>query len=379
MNIFAFTESDIINYNIIKGVLSVASKEKISENYLKGLFIHTNSETIIDGLTEQINGYRYNLNYFCEADLAARKLFEEFPLYEKLTFNKNTGLPKEKKTLKILILGFGVTGKEIMRQAIYNGQFEGCSFEAIAVDRYMKDMEGKFKGNYPALFSEYKPEKLLINLVHDNVRSDSFYRLLQQYIEKTTTGSVFQIDYIVASLGDDNQNFEAVTDIKRFLIKNQVDNLPTFAAHIADKKYKLFNDGNNDAPGGIIIFGDYDEIFTHSIIINEEMDILAKAVDTSYGGKDWAGLSIFLKNSNRALASFMDAFLYILGLEKKTMSNNPIENKKIRKKSISETDFEKIFKNNMELLKNMSRTEHLRWSSFHYAFGWTLKTLDKVD
>ena len=371
--VFAFTENDMINFNIINGILDVANKENIPEKNLKGIYIHSDSETIIEALNEKAISIKYNFNYFCEADLAARKLFETYPLYSKLAFDRQTGLPQEKKTLKILILGFGVTGKHILRKALYNGQFEGCAFEAIVIDRYMNDIQGQFKNNYPALFSESKPQYLKINFIQDNVRSDSFYELLKKYVENTNAANIFHIDYVVASLGDDNLNFEVVSDIRRFLKRQKVSQLPTLSAHIADKVYKLFNTGKDDMMGDINIFGDYDDIFTDGIIISEEMDILAKAVDSSYGGTDWVSLSTHKKNSNRAAASFMSAYLYIVGLEvKKSVAIESDE------EIITEEKFVKMFGENNQLLENLGRTEHQRWNAFHYAFGWTKKSLDTV-
>ena len=371
--VLAFTESDMINFNIINGVLDVANKENISDKYLKGIFIHSDSETIIEALCEKPGSIKYNFNYFSEGDLASRKLFETHPLYKKLSFDRQTGLPQEKKTLKILILGFGVTGKHILRKALYNGQFEGSSFEAIVIDRNINDIQGQFKNNYPALFSVYKPQNLEIKFIQDDVRSDNFYELLKKYIKESDNENLFQIDYVVTSLGDDNLNFEVISDIRRFLKRQKITQLPTLSAHIADKVYKLFNAGKDDMMGDINIFGDYDDIFTDSIIISAEMDILAKSVDSFYGGKDWVSLSTHKKNSNRATASFISAYLYIVGLEMKK-SGELEEDEEI----ISEEKFVKMFEKNNQLLENLGRTEHLRWNAFHYGFGWTKKPVDTI-
>lgn len=374
IHVFAFTENDMINFNIIDGVLDIADSENISEKHLKGIYIHTDSDSIVEALSRKQSNKKYNFNYFCEADLAARNLFGTYPLYAKLAFDSQTGLPQGKKTLKILILGFGFTGKHILRQALYNGQFDDCDFEAIIIDKSMNDIQGQFKNNYPALFSEYKPQNLTINFIQDNVRSDDFYELLKNYMTITVSGNIFQIDYIVSTLGDDHLNFEVASDIRRFLKRYEINQLPTLSAHIADKVYKLFDDGiNEDKMGDIIIFGDYDEIFTEGKIINEEMDKLAKAVNLSFGGSEWAALSTHKKNSNRASASFLGAYLYILGLELRNSTE-------IRSADfiIGEEMFIRMLKENDQLLENLGRTEHLRWNAFHYAYGWTKKTINKV-
>jgi len=80
-----------------------------------------------------------------------------------------------------------------------------------------------------------------------------------------------------------------------------------------------------------------------------------------------------MKNSNRAYAGFMGAFLYILGLDCKTKDEGATE-----EETLSEEEFRNIFAENPVLQENLGKTEHLRWNSFHYASGWVKKPMNEI-
>lgn len=395
--IFAFCDSAIVNSIIANDILKYADQYKYPNNYLKGIYVHTSSDVIIDDLESKINKFnirKYNISYFCEEDLAARELFIDYPPYRCLEFDKDSGLAKQKDgidkpSITIIILGFGVNGNHVLRKAIMNAQFEGCTCNAVVFDNKMDTLKGKFISKYPGLFMENGPNQIEIEFRNDDVGSLSFYNKIREYILLNRNNTLCRIDYVISCLGDDYINLEVMTDIRNYLWNQNVDKLPIMAAQISDSKYQLFI--NQDASDeSRILFGDYNNIFTYDIIIAEKMDRLAMMVDKiAYGGKSWTGLSNHEKNSNRAVASYLGAYLYIMGYslingkQKKQMDENKSEYMLADTASLTNL-FEGLKKQVEELhceplLESLAATEHLRWNAFHYANGWSVKPLDEIN
>lgn len=395
--VFAFSDSEIVNSVITSDVLQYAEKCNFSNEYLKGIFVHTDSDMIINDLEVKLKliheNRRYSLKYFCEEELSARKLFIDKPLYKCLNFDSNTGLPLpkeglDKPRLTFMILGFGVCGRHILRKAIMNAQFEGCEFKAIVLDCNMNALKGEFINRYPGFFDKECPNHIDIEFKPMNVGSVNFYKLLDNSIIDMEYQQISKIDYIVSCLGDDHKNLEVISDIKSYFIRKSVIALPAMVAHIADNKYQLLSTVEDEIEK-ITVYGSYDSIFTHEIVVGEEMDRLAKIVNLfAYKDKEWKQLTTLEKNSNRAVASFMGAYLYIMGFE----LVNGEQKRKLEEKGtlvtvIDERElvpyFEELKKQSKgskvtPILDNLGITEHLRWNAFHFANGWTLKPLNEV-
>lgn len=391
--VFAFTESEVVNFSIANGIWDVAREKGITRENLKGIYIHADLPVISEELEQKAmnaeDTYRYDFNFFCEEELAARKFIEENPPCRRISFDPSTGLPRnkagqKKPTITAVILGFGEMGKHVLRQMLMNGQFVGCAFNAVVFDKRANEIKGAFKEKYPSLFDPAACPDITIEFHHCDAGSEQLYQTLHDLAEKNCG-----IDYVVTCMGDDNLNFEVLADVRHYLLRHAEirNNMPILAAHIADKNYRIFND---DAVGRIKVFGQYDDIFTHRILVGEEMDTLAKMVNSvAYGGEDWSALSLHEKNSNRAVACFLSAYFHILGFELVTGEQKlRIEQEQL--KSVSEVDFAmtSLFERirtaidapgSDPLLENLGITEHLRWNAFHFANGWTQKPLSDVE
>ena len=393
--IFAFSENEITNSIIAHQIIKYADEYEYSNKYLRGIFIHTGSDMIIDDLEskfDKLNSRKYDIRYFCEEELAVRKLFMRNPLYKCLDFDKETALPLknggDKPALTILILGFGVCGKQILRKAVMNGRFEGCTFNGIVFDNRMDSLEGEFKNKYPGLFTKDSARDMAFEFYHDDIGSTGFYNKLNNYITGSENDTLCQIDYIVSCTGDDYRNLDVVTDIRNYLLKRNIKKLPVIAAHISDNEYQVFNDREN-ALHNITIFGNDNDIFTHDIIVEEEMDRLAMMVDEiAYGGRNWAELSSHSRNSNRAVASFLGAYLHIMGFslingkQKRQMDKSSIPYELADDTELTEL-FDSLKKQaekaaGGELTENLGATEHLRWNAFHFSNGWTVKPIEEM-
>jgi hypothetical protein len=391
---FAFSDSSVKNFNAANGIWEHAVTLRISSSRLKGIYVSTDSDALADILIKKRDKasekQKYNLGFSSEGDLAARKLFEAEPLYRRLCFNSETGLPVKENaytlpTLTVVILGFGQTGKQVLKQAILTGQYAGCSFYAAVFDRQIDSEEGIYRKEYPGLFDNNCPNKIRIDMHRAAFGSKDFYDEIDAVLRRTG-----RIDYIISCLDDDDMNFEAIVRLRRlFSLKRFACRHPVFAAHITDNKYAVLKSVSLEF-SGIISFGDYENILNRETIICEEMDILARAVNSVYIRKcgneilkrlpeegvpptlkeEWDMLSVHFKNSNRAAAAFISAQLYILGLEL-IPGNRP--DKLTREDFIKVLDEDK----NPDRLNVLGETEHLRWNAFHFASGWTVKPLNE--
>jgi hypothetical protein len=391
--VFAFFESDVINYNIACGVWDAAKKKHVSCDRLKGIYISAGSDTVIDNLIKKRENvqaaYRYSMGCFSEGDLAARKLFDVLPVYRRLEFNNATGIviPESAYTvpaISIIVLGFGEIGQHVLQQAILTSQFKGSSFYATIFDRNADSIKGAFIRRYSGLFDRNCPNKIRIDICQGAVGGEAFFIQLDEIIRRTG-----RIDYIISCLGDNDQNIEVITSLNRLFETGRFNcgRLPVFAAHVTEQKYHTFESDVHEA-GKINVFGSYVDIYNENTIICEEMDILAKAMNSTYVRKhqkdkiegladdeipaffkdEWDKLSLHFKNSNRAGAAFIKAQLYILGLD--LVRGDP--DGKLRREDFIKLLDEHIYP---ERLSIMGETEHLRWNAFHFATGWIKKPI----
>ena len=125
----------------------------------------------------------------------------------------------------------------------------------------------------------------------------------------------------------------------------------------------------------IKFFGEYESIFTDEIIINEELDTVAKKINEHYNlqenvnkesiGKpsvgNWSKLDLFYKNSNRDVAAHLNTKLALIGYE---ISNG-------KELSYFNEDLTLDNYTNITKIENLLQIEHLRWNAFHFVNGWT--------
>jgi hypothetical protein len=119
-------------------------------------------------------------------------------------------------------------------------------------------------------------------------------------------------------------------------------------------------------PGGIMAFGEDAMLERAGIVINEKLDHMAKAVHRYYlnvysGGKPWQQLSIYERESSRALALHILTKLHALHMELKEDSEagkhaNP---------------YDTLLALRPDIVENLAVGEHMRWCAYLAAHGWT--------
>lgn len=253
-------------------------------------------------------------------------------------------------------------GRAALLKFISNGQFIGSKTKITIADSNISKSLGFFKNRYPALFKEY-----CINVLDMDVREEGFYEFLDNNLS--------DINYITVALDEDRFNIETAFEIKRLADRKAVDSsheLPAIAVHVRDNKelVRFPQLDENNRFENVTVFGLLGDIFTEDIVIHEQMDLMARAINTQYGTSNpqyavaWNRLDSFARESNRAAAMHIKTKLKLSGLR---MIN-----------SAELGDGCRVIRTRDELaeylgdirIENLARCEHLRWNAFHFASGW---------
>jgi hypothetical protein len=370
VTLLVFSDNEISNYKLTQGVLKYMKDTGFPAERLKGVYVKSDSDVITERTEKIARRLKYNISFFSEPDLTSREFIMKCPIYRLVEFDKNTAAARGRKTITVMFLGFGSIGRQMLRKIYSNSQFVGCTFHAVVADKRVSELEGEFRGNYPSLFDR-ELSNADIRFVEADVSSAGFYSLLDEYIKKSRDSAEDSIDLIVSALGDDLVNIRTVANIRRYIERAGLPSKPVYALNITGEGNDLY--GSEDADGdNIIIFGCHKNIYTGDIILNERMDLMAKSVDRHYGGTDWAGLSVHLKNSNRAAAEYIEAFLNMAGFElKRTRGAVPGT-------AVIEKEYHELLESNNELFDNLAMAEQLRWNAFHISAGWVTKPIGEV-
>ncbi|MCL1987073.1 MAG: hypothetical protein FWG64_03770 [Firmicutes bacterium] len=299
----------------------------------------------IENLTQKKNEekpkYQYTFHIVNEVDLLIRRMIENHPPFACPGLNFSNG--KAARSFCVLIIGFGTVGQSALLRLIMNGQFVGGKMCAIVVDKNINDLKDCFLHRYPSLQISCD-----IDFRDYDVQCDKFFGLLN---------ATENIDYVVTALNSDELNKRTAQDVQLHYERNG-----KILPFIAISEKNGFQHENEENP---FVFGCREEIYKHSVIIREENDRMAKAMNKfykeKYGGVDWHELSWFKQESNRASTDFISAMLYLVDPKL-----NAEEAAKMQ--AIAEGDLE----------ETLSETEHIRWNAFHVAMGYRLMNIDEM-
>jgi len=358
IHFFLLSEQENANLETAIRLLQNAKKDRTPVNHLI-LYILSSSENtgkILDQVRKDC-GITVDFKIFSIEDLAARQLMETCPIYETLELDTREAMVHSDFTL--FLAGFGRMGVEVLRKALYNGQFYGGHFKAIITDSAMGSREGVFNNRYSAIKSNYD-----IRFVQADPGSSAFYDLLIE--------NIHAINYVVVCLENDRLSMETALEIQRLLRRQGVKRAVTIAVQISESA-ELSHYQELALLPGIRIFGRSSDIFTESIIINESMDRMARAMNALFNGiyhvepaDNWFELDEFTKESNRSAAMNIRTKLRLLGLD--MAEAGKCDREPVR--------LEEYLQGTR--LENLAKQEHLRWNAFHFASGWTTWDLSET-
>ena len=294
-------------------------------------------EKITQAKDGQQRKYKYTFHIVSEIDLIIRQMIEKHPPFECPRLKLSDG--KAANDFTVLIVGFDKVGQAALFRLIMNGQFVGSTMRAIVVDKDTSNIKDCFYHRYPGIGLSCK-----IDFHNFDAQCDQFYTLLKNTEE---------IDYVVVALSSDELNKKTAQNIELFFQRKGIDSIPIIA--VSEKSGNLHFEDETEKT---FIFGCREEIYKDAVIIREENDRRAKAINETYkslyGGKEWHELDWFLQESNRAAADFIPAMLHLA--DPKLTIENAAEMSAIAEGELAET---------------LAKTEHLRWNAFHAAMGYS--------
>ena len=360
---FFLSEDQPLNVEMaLKAIdLLKASKSKRKTH----LYVRTEAERIDRFFTEKLTsayqqGCKIEVHILNQSDLTARHFISANPMLDcpGIAINHSPYVSGE---FNLLVLGFGLTGYEMLKKCVCDGQFKGSTFNATIIDSAYEKELGKYTAFLKEAIEQYhitfNPEQV------SNVTSPLFFSWVEQNIAR--------YNRIVITLGNDDLNVETALAVSRLLQgKGILNTMQIIFAHVYDSsRFNCYN----IAGSPITLFGNLTDIYTREVLINEKTDAVAKAMNATYFDiKNTSEIdavwlwdkrtnmptSVFAQESSRAAACGVRNTLRLLGYKfvDITSEGAPLTDGEYA------TAIEKC-------LETLADNEHRRWCAFHFMNG----------
>ena len=271
------------------------------------LWIHSNDYAV---LLNQENYQFMEIHAINESELAVRKLFSEMML-----------TTKEEAQLKVCLVGFHHIAEHILKNIISLLQAQNRTIKIILLQEDVV--------NQSAVFFNQNPEIAKVaefSFVEKKENTKEYFLYLEELISS--------LDYVFYV----NQNLTALTELYRLKQRNCAKT--KICCYFAEKpEYEKMLSTKPFA--WIHFFGNWQELYQDE--------------------RRWEDISLFEKQSNRALALSIQTKLQGIGLCYKVGTSIALYEEKIKEK---------------ELLLQLTKEEHLRWNAFYFSNGWRTLALD---
>ena len=295
---------------------------------------------------QKVNGrrkYPYTFHIVSEVGLFIRQMLDKHPPFECHSLSPNEKCMAA-DNFTVMMIGFGNVGQNALLRLIMSGQYEGSRMRAVVLDKKIDDIRDRFMFRHPALDLCCD-----IEFIGVNVHSDKFYNLLND---------IDNVSYIVIALDTDESNKQTASDLRMHFERKGTTRHPNIA--IIEKSGGRQSEYLSE---NIFCFGMKEDVYKESVIIREDADIMAKAVNEIYSGgsQPWYELDWFTQESNRASADFIPAMLRLAKLD---------ADEAMEKDTLTE---------DKELAETLAKTEHLRWNAFHAAMGYDHMSIEEMN
>ena len=380
------TRKDISNSKILDAITKVIPEaDKNDPDNKKNVYIHLKSSMI-------------NIRAFSVYDNAAQTLFMKHPIGENVDTIDNG-------SVNLAIVGFDAAGLSVLYRALALGHFfNGKPLNVTIFDNNHEKKRAEFLKLYPISLKAS-------GIINWNIDFKDDGRLFNKDGIENFNQIIFCKTNVQASL----------TDIAR-IIKNQ-------SAHLENKQFFIFIDKHDGIKGiandikidsknkvDIIPFGNFSQICSYDVVVNEIYDKMAIRADQRYnelhnpGTKyetKWNTLSPFLQDSNRMQVEHLpiklkainkllskNKFLeYLEYDEAKEKARNRWFDLMLNDQNVSDIneinlwdktegakiEGAKILATYISLddIEKLAKMEKHRWNAFHILNGWT--TLPKPE
>ena len=366
------TKKDKLNSEILDDITKVIPEaDKNDPDNEKDIYIHLSSSMI-------------NIRAFSVYDNAAQTLFMKHPLGENVDTIDND-------SVNLAIVGFDAAGLSVLYRALALGHFfNGKPLSVTIFDNNHEKKRAEFLKLYPISLKAG-------GIVDWNIDFKDDGELFNKDGIENFTQIIFCKTNVQASL----------TDIAR-IIKNQ-------SAHLKNKQFFIFIDKHDGIKGiandikiedtDVIPFGDFSQICSYDVVVNEIYDTMAIRADQRYnelhnpGTKyetKWNTLSPFLQDSNRMQVEHLpiklkainkllskNKFLeYLEYDEAKEKARNRWFDLMLNDQNVSDINEINLWDNteganilatyiSLDDIEKLAKMEKHRWNAFHILNGWT--------
>jgi len=382
--IILMTGKDISNLEILDAITKVIPEaDKNDPDNEKNIYIHLESKENYEILPSIKRG-GINIKAFSVYDNAAQTLFMKHPLGENVDTIDND-------SVNLAIVGFDAAGLSVLYRALALGHFfNDKPLNVTIFDNNHEKKRAEFLKLYPISLKAG-------GIINWNINFKDDGELFNKDGIENFTQIIFCKTNVQASL----------TDIAR-IIKNQ-------SAHLEKKQFFIFIDKHDGIKGiandikidnknkmDIIPFGNFSQICSYDVVVNEIYDKMAIRADQRYtelhdpGTKHetkWNTLSPFLQDSNRMQVEHLP--IKLKAINKLLSENRFLEYDEAKEKAqdkwfdlmlngqkISdikkiklwdEIEGAKILATYISLddIEKLAKMEKHRWNAFHILNGWT--------
>ena len=332
-----------------------------------------------------------------EARLIAKDFIARYPLLEMpgVKVDKKKAMVSE-GVFRILILGFGSCGQELLSEIVCNGQFlkeDGKNkvpvpFSVDIVEQDKKVIEG-YCIRHPTVRKEYnvtfvddvktEDEGHIPGGVHTEGKSfDDWFRGQLKNAQKEF------YNRIIICLNGDERSLSIATKVVEFSRRQGVIIKPgvVFARVRDPARHRYIPHGlkkgiysrGADTEVPIAVFGNLAEIYSFDRIDAEAVDKMAKVLNSRHGDfgrevadvvqveKAWDAASVFDQLSSRAAAEGQRNLLQLLGLRYARPGHGG--------RVVSDERLAALTAVGSDVLDTLSITEHMRWNAFHVMQGY---------
>ena len=355
-------------------------------------FFYVRVESSVDELTFQrwASGVRDVVTpvLIRESQLIAKDFIQRYPLLKapRITIDANKAVVA-KGEFKILILGFGAVGQDILNEIVCNGQFLNAEGKVtpFSVDVVERDpnVVDEYCIRRPLVCKEYN-----IQFVKGvRVEDETFDKWFKGKLDK---GKSAVYNRIIVCLNGDDNTLAIANKVVEFARRQGVRIPPNVVfARVTDparnryvKIFSLFDRGAPQEQERIItLFGNLSDIYSFNRIDVEVVDTMAKVLNSRHGDfgrelsdskqmeKDWENASFFDQLSSRAAAEGQRNLLLLRKLD----YQESVDVDLFREVSYGDVDApmaDESFKSKDSVLRTLSIDEHLRWNAFHLMMGY---------
>lgn len=376
----------------VKSVLNVLNDEALDDAKVR-IFCHARRNALNTTL-ENPGGIRADVkvidsSYLSVVSLKTKRKDESAPLgrseylYHPVNFvERDERLGTVKSPFTALIVGFGETGRDVLRFLYEFGAFVGSDgakspFKCYAVDERMDALRGRFLLKVPAL-KELENEVELLGLSCD---SPAFWEKLESIVN--------ELNYVVIAVGDDETGIALLADLYEFVSRHRRNGFERFRIFVRSYKpenelrlrqlIRYYTENHADA---VTLFGASSEIYRKDMIMNDGLLEMSKTFYEAYrtssdDSPTWVQRREAILNSGGA--SCLLNRQSVRRKERQDMANCLHIYTKVTLAGGWQRVCGDLMNNDPHwetCRTNLAKCEHLRWNASHYMEGYVLMTED---